>query len=45
MTRRGSMHTNLWENMAFWEDIFLDAVAQERDLIGMDTGAGEMMER
>jgi hypothetical protein len=27
------------------EDVYLDAVAQERDIIGMDQGPGEMMER
>jgi len=31
--------------MQFWEDVFLDAVAQERDIIGMDQGPTEMMER
>ena len=31
--------------MQFWEDAFLDAVAQERDIIGMDQGPTEMMER
>lgn len=31
--------------MQFWEDAFLDAVSQEREMIGMDQGAGEMMER
>jgi len=31
--------------MQFWEDAFLDAVSQERDLIGMDQGPQEMMER
>ena len=31
--------------MPFWEDAFLDAVAQERDMVGMDQGPGEMMER
>jgi len=31
--------------MQFWEDAFLDAVSQERDMIGMDQGPGEMMER
>ncbi len=31
--------------MQFWEDAFLDAVSQERDLIGMDQGPTEMMER
>lgn len=31
--------------MQFWEDAFLDGVAQERDLVGMDQGPSEMMER
>lgn len=31
--------------MQFWEDAFLDAVSQERDMIGMDQGPGEMMQR
>lgn len=31
--------------MQFWEDAFLDAVSQERDLIGMDQGPSEMLER
>ena len=35
----------LWDQMPFWEDAFLDAVAQERDMVGMDQGPGEMMER
>lgn len=35
----------LWDQMQFWEDAFLDAVSQERDMIGMDQGPSEMMER
>ncbi|XP_042207479.1 MAP kinase-activating death domain protein-like [Homarus americanus] len=35
----------LWDQMQFWEDCFLDAVAQERDMVGMDQGPSEMMER
>jgi len=31
--------------MQFWEDAFLDAVSQERDMMGMDQGPGEMVER
>lgn len=31
-----SMDSKLWMNMQFWEDLFLDTVAQERDLMGMD---------
>ncbi|UXI19558.1 hypothetical protein NH340_JMT05501 [Sarcoptes scabiei] len=41
----GNNRSNLWDQMQFWEDIFLDAVSQERDLIGMDQGPGEMMDR
>ena len=29
----------------FWEDIFLDAVAKEREAVGMDSAATEMVER
>lgn len=35
----------LWDQMQFWEDVFLDAIAQERDIIGLDQGPSEMMER
>ena len=35
----------LWDQMQFWEDVFLDAVSQERDIIGLDQGPSEMMER
>jgi len=35
----------LWDEMQFWEDVFLDAVAQERELVGMDQGPREMMDR
>nr|XP_042894648.1 MAP kinase-activating death domain protein isoform X3 [Parasteatoda tepidariorum] len=37
--------STLWDQMQFWEDAFMDAVAQERDMVGMDQGPGEMMER
>lgn len=37
--------SSLWDHMEFWEDVFYDAVTQERDLIGMDQKPGEMMER
>ncbi|XP_043192197.1 MAP kinase-activating death domain protein-like isoform X2 [Amphibalanus amphitrite] len=43
MLRKG--RSILWDQAQFWEDAFLDAVAQERDMIGMDQGPGEMMER
>ena len=35
----------LWDNMDFWENIFLDAVAAERDAVGMDQGPSEMIDR
>ena len=35
----------LWDQMQFWEDSFLDTVAQERDIIGMDQGPGDMIDR
>jgi hypothetical protein len=41
----GKDRSGLWDQMQFWEDAFLDAVSQERDMIGMDQGPGEMMER
>ena len=41
----GNNRSNLWDEMQFWEDAFLDAVSQERDMIGMDQGPSEMMER
>ncbi|XP_058815433.1 MAP kinase-activating death domain protein isoform X2 [Topomyia yanbarensis] len=41
----GRERSNVWDQMQFWEDAFLDAVSQERDMIGMDQGPGEMMER
>ncbi|XP_043268147.1 MAP kinase-activating death domain protein isoform X4 [Venturia canescens] len=41
----GKDRIGLWDQMQFWEDAFLDAVSQERDMIGMDQGPGEMMER
>ncbi|KAG0714005.1 MAP kinase-activating death domain protein [Chionoecetes opilio] len=41
----GKDRSPLWDQMQFWEDCFLDAVAQERDMVGMDQGPSEMMER
>ncbi|XP_024084924.1 MAP kinase-activating death domain protein isoform X2 [Cimex lectularius] len=41
----GKERSSLWDQMQFWEDAFLDAVSQERDMIGMDQGPIEMMER
>ncbi|XP_050410636.1 MAP kinase-activating death domain protein isoform X2 [Patella vulgata] len=41
----GKERSRLWDQMQFWEDVFLDAVAQERDIIGMDQSPSEMMDR
>ncbi|ENN83185.1 hypothetical protein YQE_00456, partial [Dendroctonus ponderosae] len=41
----GKDRSNLWDQMQFWEDAFMDAVAQERDTIGMDQGARELLDR
>ncbi|CAF1273258.1 unnamed protein product, partial [Adineta ricciae] len=41
----GGSRSHLWDQMQIWEDVFLDAVAQERDIIGLDQGPAEMMER
>lgn len=32
----GKDRSTLWDQMQFWEDAFLDAVSQERDMVGMD---------
>ncbi|CAH8533186.1 unnamed protein product [Dicrocoelium dendriticum] len=37
--------SKLWENLQFWEDAFLDAVAQERDMHGMDFHPMELLAR
>ena len=37
--------SHLWDHVQYWEDAFLDAVAQERDIIGMDSGPSEMLDR
>ncbi|KAG8190369.1 hypothetical protein JTE90_022014 [Oedothorax gibbosus] len=41
----GKDRSSVWDQMQFWEDAFFDAVSQERDMVGMDQGPGEMMER
>lgn len=43
--KKGKERSQVWDDPEFWEDVFLDAVSQERELIGLDQGAGEMMER
>lgn len=41
----GKEKSSLFDEPQFWEDVFLDAVSQERELIGLDQGASEMIER
>jgi len=41
----GKERSTIWNQLKFWEDVFIDAVSQERDMIGMDQGPVEMMER
>lgn len=41
----GKDRSTIWNQLKFWEDVFIDAVSQERDMIGMDQGPVEMMER
>ncbi|XP_077518328.1 rab3 GDP-GTP exchange factor isoform X3 [Amblyomma americanum] len=41
----GKERASIWGEPQFWEDAFFDAVAQERDLIGMDQQPGVLMER
>ncbi|XP_023229824.1 MAP kinase-activating death domain protein-like isoform X3 [Centruroides sculpturatus] len=41
----GKERLGLWDQVQFWEDAFLDAVSQERDMVGMDQDPSEMMER
>ena len=37
--------SSLWDNMDFWENVFLDAVATEREAVGMNQGPAEMIDR
>ena len=37
--------SSLWDNMEFWEYLFMDVVAAERDTLGMNQNLGEMIER
>ncbi|OQV14717.1 MAP kinase-activating death domain protein [Hypsibius exemplaris] len=41
----GKNHPKVFYQMQFWDDAFIDAVAIERDFIGMDQGPGELLER
>lgn len=37
--------STLWDNMDFWEYLFMDTVNAERDALGMNQDHGEMIER
>lgn len=37
--------SSLWQDLQFWEDLFCDTVAQERQLIGMDSAPDELLDR
>ncbi len=37
--------SSMWDNLSFWEYCFYDAVAAEREIVGMDIGAVELLER
>ena len=39
----GKHRSGLWDQMQFWEDVFFDVVSYEREVIGLDQGAREMM--
>lgn len=41
----GTSRSHFWDQMQIWEDVFLDAVAQERDILGLDQDPAEMIER
>ncbi|GAV00192.1 hypothetical protein RvY_11076 [Ramazzottius varieornatus] len=41
----GKSRGKVFDQMQFWDDAFIDAVALERDLIGMDQGPSELLER
>ena len=44
---QGLLHerASLWDNMDFWEYLFMDVVAAEREALGMNQGLGEVIER
>ena len=37
--------SSIWDNMDFWEHCFYDSVAAEREVVGMDIGPIELLER
>ncbi|GAA51458.1 intraflagellar transport protein 81 homolog, partial [Clonorchis sinensis] len=45
MLIRTKQRSLLWDHMQFWEDMFFDVVAQERDILGLDQDPMESLER
>ncbi|THD26373.1 MAP kinase-activating death domain protein [Fasciola hepatica] len=45
LTNGNQTKSGVWNNLQFWEDAFLDAVAQERDMLGMDFRPGDLLAR
>lgn len=41
----GKDRSDIWDDMEFWELMFIDAVALERDDIGMDQKPEELLQR
>ncbi|XP_061888979.1 MAP kinase-activating death domain protein isoform X16 [Entelurus aequoreus] len=41
----GKERSTLWDQVQFWEDVFLDGVMLEREGMGLDQGPQEMIER
>ncbi|XP_065070766.1 MAP kinase-activating death domain protein-like isoform X2 [Rhopilema esculentum] len=37
--------SSIWDDMDFWEHCFYDSVAAEREMVGMDIGPVELLER
>ena len=40
-----SPRSAIWDDMSFWEHCFYDSVAAEREVVGMDIGPVELLER
>ncbi|KFD69141.1 hypothetical protein M514_02980, partial [Trichuris suis] len=41
----GSQQRQIWSNVQFWENVFYDAVAQEREIVGMDLEPRDLVHR
>lgn len=41
----GGQQSRMWGHLPFWEDVFYDAVAQERESVGLDSDPQSMMDR